>query len=178
MTTTVFVEGVFDQLLIQRLLSDLHKQNGLRIKAAGGRDAARPRARKELLVSRQPVALVLDADTTDPTRVQQQQRDLEDYLSWGAQGLPFRVIQFTPELEVVFFNHPEVLTRIFDRKPDEMVILAGQAAPRHVLTQLLQGHKVPDRIDLIKMLTDADLDVLREDRLVAELRSFVEDHAN
>ena len=49
----------------------------------GGRDAARPMARKFLLQYGEPIALLLDSDTTDVERAQQQQRDLEDYLRYG-----------------------------------------------------------------------------------------------
>src|SRR3954465_848280 len=126
---TVFVEGPSDQVLLSRLVSDLGQEEEIRLVASGGRDAARPLARKQLLVARDPVALVIDSDTTDSMRVAQQQRDLEDYLRWGAQGVGFAVIQFVPEIEVIFFQKPAVLRRALGQELDGSAVIAGKFAP-------------------------------------------------
>ncbi len=169
--TTVFAEGPSDRRLLERLLADLQPRCGFRVVAANGRDAARPRARTHLVVARQPVALVMDAETTDAGRIMQQQRDLEDYFLWVSQGVPFRVVQFVPEVEVVFFQHPEVLRRVLGGRLDRNALVAGRFAPRAVLEELLRGGSLTE---LIERLTEEDLEELRKHEAVAELRSFVE----
>lgn len=170
---TVFAEGVTDQVLLTRLLSDLRTEGGVRIVASGGSDAARPLARKQLLVSRDPVALVIDSDTTDPAKVTQQQRELEDYLRWGAQGTPFIVVQFVPQIEIIFFQHPAVLRRLLRTEVDEHAIFAGKFAPKAFVEGLLASSGSEGLSGILGRLTDQDVAELRENDTVKRLRTFV-----
>jgi hypothetical protein len=175
---TVFVEGVADQQLIEHLLADLVQGGAARVIASGGRDAARPRARKELLVRRRPVALVINSGTLDASRVAQQQRDLEDYLDWGGHGLGAEVIQFVPEAEVLFFHAPAVLERILHRGLDPDTVVAGGFAPRAVLERLALQAGSKRLGDLFEMLSPLDLEVLREQEPIARLRTFIAANAD
>ncbi|HEX6747906.1 MAG TPA: hypothetical protein VF092_11500 [Longimicrobium sp.] len=168
---TIFAESITDRRLLERLLADLGPGCAFRVIHADGRDAARPLARTHLAIAHQPVALVMDAETTDTARIMQLQRDLEDYFLWVSQGVPFRVVQFIPEVEVVFFHHPEVLRRFLGDRLDKHAVVAGRFAPRAVLEELLQGSSLTE---LIERLTEEDLEELRKHETVAELRSFVE----
>lgn len=166
--TTVFVEGAADQKLLERLLADLAPTYPFRIIRANGRDAARPLARKHLLTRREPVVLVLDAETMDEQRVAQQQRDLEDYMRWGGMQMPYAVLQFVPEAEVVFFENPGVLQRLLDRTLPLEVVEAGRSAPRKMLGSLDQS-----TLRLLNQLRDEDLNELRENEVVKTIRDFI-----
>lgn len=169
---TIFVEGPTDELLLSRLLDDLGGL--LRIVVTGGRDAARPLARKQLLVAKEPVALVIDSDTTDPMRIAQQQRDLEDYLRFGAQGVPFAVIQFVPEAEGILFQNPAVLRNALGREPDESALVAGKFAPRAMVKQLMARNGNDDFASVVARLGEADLREIRRLEPVATLRKFIQ----
>jgi hypothetical protein len=171
--TTVFAEGETDRALLACLLSDLRPGRELRIVASGGSDAARPLARKQLLLSRDPVALVIDSDTTDAERISQQQRDLEDYLRWGAQGTPFSVVQFVPHIEIIFFDHPVVLRRLLGADVDEHAVFAGKFAPKAVLERLVAGTEVGSPTEMLRRLTEQDLAELRRHETVDALRQFI-----
>jgi hypothetical protein len=171
---TVFVEGRSDEVVLSRLLSDLVPEEDIRLVASGGRDAARPLARKQLLVTRNPVALVIDSDTTDSMRVAQQQRDLEDYLRWGAQGVGFAVIQFVPEIEVIFFQGAAVLSRALGRDLDASTVIAGKFAPAAMLKQLMAQAGVDSLASLVARLDESDLAELRTVEPIAALRNFLQ----
>jgi hypothetical protein len=171
---TVFAEGHSDEVVLSRLVSDLVPAEEIRLVASGGRDAARPLARKQLLLTREPVALVIDSDTTDSMRVAQQQRDLEDYLRWGAQGAGFAVIQFVPEIEVIFFQQPAVLRRALGQDIDASAVIAGKFAPAAMLKQLMAQAGIDSFSTLVARLDEADLAELRTVEPVAALRRFLQ----
>jgi hypothetical protein len=127
----VVTEGPFDQRLIEVALADLASTGSFGVESYGGRDSGRPVARKHLLRHKDPIVFVIDADTSDPRKVQQQQRDLEDYFAWGGHGLPFRVITFVPEMEIVFFQQTAFLERLLGRSLEPAIKVAGRIAPKN-----------------------------------------------
>jgi hypothetical protein len=174
--TTIFVEGASDRELISRLLRDVAEVGAFRVVAANGRDAARPLARKQLLISRSPVALVTDSDTTDRGRIEEQQEDLEDYLRWVSQGVPFAVIQFVPQIEAVFFRCPRILERISGERLDANALAAAVCAPAAVLQNLF-GHRADLIAAILPHLTEEDVAALRTHGSVRKLRQFVRNSA-
>jgi len=172
MTTTVYVEGDTDKSLLEILLEDLRQTRNFNIIACGSRDAARPIARKQLIGTHQPVALVVDADTTDVHRAQSDTRDLLDYLHWGAGSTPFAVMQFVPEIESVFFDCPETLRSLVGHTVDDSWLSVGKNAPKVVLQSLT---KHPNSEHWISKLNLSDIDLLRKHPVVAKLREFLED---
>lgn len=171
MNVWIYVAGSDNRRLLERLLDDLHSKVSFKIVEAHGHDAARPLARKQLLTSHEPVVLVVDADTTDDRKAKMQRRDIEEYMAWGGAGTPYKVLQFVPELEVVFFESPTVLRRVVGKAVDEHVKAAGKLAPRRVLSMLAPG---TDESALIDKLRPSDMVALRRHPVIAELRSFVE----
>lgn len=173
MMVHIVVEGPFDQQLIERLLTDLPSRGQYVLHSVGGRDAARPLARRYLIVNREPVAFVIDADVKDEQRVRQQQRDFEDYFLWGGQGIPFEVIQFVPEIEAIFFEQPGPLERLLGRPLDEQTSFAGRFAPKEMLRRLGPELSIAEPEQLLSILTEGDLQLLRKQKDIARLRRFV-----
>lgn len=170
MKASIVVEGPVDHALLDRLLDDLREEHPFHIIEARGRNAARPVARRELVTKQAPVVLVLDSDTTNEDEASRQLRELHDYLSWNTWGNSFKIVQFVPEIEVLFFELPKVLESIIGKKVDEVAAGAGKAAPRRVLSLLVPSL---DRIALVKKLKPADLDALRKHPKLVELRTFL-----
>jgi len=171
MNSWIFVEGATAQKLLARVLEDLKPRYASRVVQGGGRDAVRPMARRQLLTKREPVALVVDSDTTNERRAKTQRRELEDYLAWGAAGTPFKVVQFIPEIEVVFFDCPSVLYRIVGKKIDTHAQEAGKLAPHRALAMLMPAY---EKIAGIDKLRREDVGELRKHPVMVELRQFVE----
>ncbi len=170
MKSWIIVEGATDQKLLEKLLADMRPAASFKVVAAQGRDVARPLARKQLITAHEPVVLVVDSDTTDEHRAREEQRGLEDYLAWGAATTPFKVLQFVPEIEVLFFDSPRTLQRLVGTPVDANVAAAGKLAPRKMLEMLTPGRT---RSQLIDGLQDGDLQELRENPSIHDLRAFV-----
>ena len=176
MNIHILVEGESDQRIIEQLLADLRQTHTFKITKCGGRDAARPIARKILIQYGEPIALLVDSDTTDAERARQQKRDLEEYLRWGTCDIPFTVQQFVLEIEVIFFDHLQALKRIFRRNLHEKTILIGKKAPRKMLEDLLKEKHIPGTDGMLSMLSDTDLGDLWQHPIIKELREFTEQH--
>lgn len=168
MTCQIFVEGPSDGALIQLAVADLAPHHAWRIVICDGANAARPMARKALLTSSDPVILVTDADTTDPIAAQARASDLTGYLAWSAGDKPFKLIQFIPESEVVFFQVPGLLTTVLDRTVDPLVLQLGVNAPKQAIAVL--GLSVPQ---IAAALSNDAVERLRAHPLLAEVRGFL-----
>jgi hypothetical protein len=168
--SVVVTEGAFHRRVLDLLLADLADGYDLRVSAASTADAARPLAKRESVVDRQPVVLAVDAGGVDPDRVAAQQADLEFYFSLHSNGLPVSVVQFVPAIEAIFFERPQVLERLLGRKLDEALMIAGEIAPRAVLERLGYHGTLEDRLDA---LTYGDLCQLRGHPSIAAIREFV-----
>ncbi|MBK8257647.1 MAG: hypothetical protein IPK82_33875 [Polyangiaceae bacterium] len=176
MNIHILVEGERDRQIIEKMLADLQKSHTFKVTKCGGRDAARPIARKILIQYGEPTALLLDSDTTDTERANQQKRDLEDYLRWGIRDIPFTVQQFVPEIEAIFFERPKALKRIWGRGLPEKTIVIGKRVPKETLEDLLKEKHITGTDGMLSMLTDADLSDLRQHPVIKVLREFAEQH--
>lgn len=176
MNIHILVEGERDQQIIEHLLADLRKTHTFKVTKCGGRDAARPIARKFLLQYGEPIVLLLDSDTTDTERARREQRDLEDYLRWATRDIPFAVQEFVPEIEVIFFERPRALKRIWGNGLPDKTILIGKRAPKEMLKDLLEEKHIANINNLLSMLNDADLNDLRRHPIIKDIRAFTEQH--
>jgi hypothetical protein len=170
MTAWVFVEGAAHALLLSRVLEDLAPQVRFRIVTADGQDTLRAMARTTLVTERQPVALVVDSDTSNTSQSANQLQELNDYLAWVAGPTPFKVVQFQPEMEVIFFHWPDVLAAMTGRRLPPELARVGKTAPRAVLQTLFPMASLAARI---KALPPEQISELTKSREIAELRAFL-----
>jgi hypothetical protein len=175
MSILIFVEGTTDAKFLDRLLSDLKGTTEYKIVSANGANAVRPMARKALVTRHEPVVLVLDADSHNSSQVASQQRELSEYLAWGSGTTPFKVIQFVPEIEVLFFESPSVLNRHLGPKFKKEFEQVGKIAPKRMLTEVLSEKST---LSLIDSLNEVDLGELRRAPEIAGLRDFIQTVSN
>lgn len=170
MNISVLVEGSFGLRFLKHVLADLDEKHSFTIEGGKTQNAVRPWARKKLVTTRDPVALVINSDTNDETRIRQQQGELEYYLNWVAGPTPYRVIQFVPAMEAVLFETPDVLEKIAGKRLQHQAIAtAGRYAPLQILNSMdLDADQVLDDLD------ESDLQSLRKNQHVRELRKFIE----
>ena len=113
MNVYIVTEGADDEAILKAILSDPTKnQNNYRIVSAGGKSSAESYARSLLATGKGPVALVVDADTTEEWRSNELQRALDRSLSEVASGSDFKVIVIRPEIESLLFLNRELLSDI------------------------------------------------------------------
>ncbi len=167
MSVAIFVEGPADQLVLSKLLGDIGPKKAKLI-VAGGRDAAWPRAQQHLLLKGEPAALVIDADTNNRQAAQNQVRELEYYFRMVTPDAHFKIIQFVPQIEVIFFECPKPLERYLIKPLSGEIELAGRYAPKEILGKLMT-----DFSKFVRQLSDDDLKSLRELEPIKSLREFI-----
>ncbi|MEJ7639415.1 MAG: hypothetical protein WKF75_15925 [Singulisphaera sp.] len=118
--------------------------------------------------------IVMDADTLDPSQAGTSCSLVEAALRRVSPDDRFDVFAFVPELEVVFFEIPAVLTRRFGSKVvSRSVIDQGCFQPNVTLQKVLDGSGIT-REGFFKGLTSEDLDDLRQGDQVAKFIAAVE----
>ena len=108
MNAYIVTEGQFDVALLSRLLAH-EVRSGVRVVSASGKSGAQSLARSLVAARRLPVALVLDADTTDKALVREQRLVARELLTMASPGIPTEVFMAVPSIEILFFTDPQNL---------------------------------------------------------------------
>ncbi|MBI2301936.1 MAG: hypothetical protein HYU66_23790 [Armatimonadetes bacterium] len=173
---TVVVEGITDRLLLERLLEE-ELASGLirRIVEAGGRSAAESLGRTVLAVRRQPVVVVMDADSTDQEAIAARRSYLESALAMVGPPPLWRVVLAVPVLEACLLDHPDVAADLLGHALSPSELELAEEAPTLLLSRA--GVRKPAIRDLVARLDDGQVRALRGTRLIAEVVAAVRDLA-
>jgi hypothetical protein len=173
----IFVEGPTDKQIIELLLGDL-RHHGFVVEAAGGKDAARPLVRKVLVIDREPVAFIFDTDSSNADRSAEQVEILRSYFQLSAADVPLLLLPMQPSIEILLVDDPQVLEDRLHRPLSPSERIAAKFEPKGFLDAHAGDLGVKDSRDLIRSLQPAEVDLLRNDDRVEELRKFVEKHCH
>lgn len=138
----IIVEGKTDATAVRAILgNDLAGQT--RIFTAQGRMSLVSVARNVYFHEGGPVLIVMDADTTTPTLVEEQKAMTRAALETLVPGVTnedgrARVFAFVPELEVIFFESPQTLERLVGEPVPADAVPEGLLLPKQTLDALLQ----------------------------------------
>lgn len=167
----VVTEGQTDADVLRRVLRD-ELVREVEFVAGGGRSAAESLARSLLASKQLPVVLVVDADTTDEQKVDEQLDFLRYYLDQGSGCAPFEVLAAVPEIETVLFEDQSLVERVTNHKFSEREWKIAKRQPKESLTTALT-----DRPNLVEHILDGvneeTLTVLRMHPLVRKLDEFL-----
>ncbi len=175
MRVWLVLEGAGDRAIVRALLPPALLEC-LSIVETGSRADLASVVRTLLVKHREPVAVLANTYSVDTGVTHERYTTLEYLVHAVAGGVPYRLILAIPELEVIFFEVPDVLTRIF---PDadlssHLVFYKGQ--PKQALALLFkQGGGPKDLPALLDAFTDADVERLRQVTPIAELIAFAEE---
>lgn len=173
MKSYIVTEGQFDAEFLMMLLASEFPEPVL-VSAAGGRSSSISFAKSILASRHEPVALFMDAETIEPAGVREQERVLYDLIHTAAQSTPFRVFLAIPELEIVFFQDPEVLAALVGGEVTAQDVQEAQYRPRSVLDRLCRrGNLVSGRMELLARLTPDLSRRLARHTLVQSLIQFI-----
>jgi len=177
MNVYIVTEGQFDATLLSRLLAE-EVQVGVTIVAASGKSGAQSLARSLVAARRRPVALVLDADTTDEAFVHRQRLVARELLAMASPGIPTEVFMAVPSMEVLFFADPALLGRLTGGLAGDQSA-RGRYQPKQVLQEFLRMGLAPvlDPSDLVRGLTDADATRMSEYPPVSDIKHFLQSTA-
>jgi hypothetical protein len=172
MNIRVVLEGVHDRSLWTRLLDDMEDGLSLLYHAAGGKNAARPVARRLQVQKREPLIFIADADTNDPLAFAEQKASYEDYFRWTSGGVPFHVVLFQPESKILFFRNAAIIENELRRTLDSGQVLAANVAPKALLESLLR-EKGAGASRFFSDLSEDTIAEFRKEPEVAAVRSFL-----
>lgn len=164
------VEGELDAHILRRLLP-VDVVRGTEFVVAQGSYAVQSLATTLLGVRRRPLALVVDADTTNPSIVQEKV-DLLRYLVRPAAGnIPFAVFVAVPEIEVVLLYDRPLFERLVGKQLSDLEWRLAVLSPKEAIKDIVG---LSTSIDAIVMrLTDEDAKILRQHPLIKELSDFL-----
>lgn len=167
------VEGRVDELILRRLLPDDAIQ-AIEIVVAHGSYSAQSLATTLLEVRRRPLALVVDADTTNPAAVQER-IDLLRYLVRQAAGnVPYAVFVAVPEIEVVLLHDRSLFEHMVGQQLSDLEWRLAQLSPKEAIGNLAGSSLGVEGI--LSRLTDEDVNVLRQHALIKGLKDFLANH--
>ena len=158
----LIAEGDTDIALLKKLIPDRYTKD-IRFIAGKGYSAATSLA-SSLLYNKSDsyVILVLDADTTDPTLVQERY----DFLDWQLRRMSvdrsYKIFLFIPMIEALFINHG-VVKRYGDNSFDPKSILADALNKKNISLN-----------KFIENLSSYDLNKIRGDQTVQSIIKTVQ----
>src|SRR4051794_10509205 len=130
----VFVEGQTDEEFLRRVLPP-EMTNQIEFVRAGSSSGIASLARSFLVRRRTPLAVLMDADSLDPTVIKERRESTEELIQAAAGSIPVKVVVAVPEIESWFFAVPEAIERVLGGKPPDDLMALGSRDPKGVLEQ-------------------------------------------
>lgn len=173
MNAYIVTEVAFDEHLLRSLIpEDLLNDVGLF--AAGGTSAVKSFARSVVVRRQIPTVIVADADSMIPELIEYRRRDIQEIVEILAIDIPVEVILAEPEMECILFYDRSFLTRVFGCDLSEEKIELAKLQPKKALEQLIaQSNKFDNMIELLSVLTDEDIEILRQAPTIQETIQFL-----
>jgi len=177
MRTHVLVESNQSAFMLARLLNAEQEAGFIEIRAAGPSSSLYSAARTLLAVRGEPVALLLDADSTYPEAVARRRLTAEEVVGDVASSAPLRVLVAVPALEALLFLRSDPVARSFgEAASDEHMLELGRLNPREALKRLDPGGDWSNAsLNLVCSLNDEDIAELRSTPPIHELLEFLRD---
>jgi hypothetical protein len=174
MTAYLVCEGDRDAQLLKRVLP-AELLNTVEIIAAGGLSSLKSLARSLIVRRQSPVVIVIDADLTVPSQVEERRKDIEEIVGSVAANTPFKVILAVPMLETIFFQDISLLSRLLGYEPSQEMLGLAVYQPKQSLNQLIaQSKKCQSQFQLVEQLTNEDLEVFRKIPVIQEIVMFLQ----
>lgn len=169
----IVVEGKTDELILKAVLpQDL--QGKVQFVVGSGRYSAQSIARTILAYERQPVALVLDADTTDESKVKEQVAYFQKALGEVASDVPYQAFIAVPEIEIILFESKPWLEKLVQRIISQEEWEYAQTMPKKTLERFLGGELLSRLPPLFKQMDETTTKKLREHPLLKSLVCFLQ----
>ncbi len=169
MKTVVVTEEESDVLLLRALIGE--GSNTVEFVKSGGWSAADSLARSYLVDGQHDVALVVDADTYDPSAVEARRRFLTHSLASVALRTRWQVFVIAPEIEALLFADRHTLEELIGRAVSDSEFQEGRFEPKQVLRRLLPGQKWAWFFQ--ERLPQVDLTPLQNQKEIEHLRRFL-----
>ncbi len=130
---------------------------GIQIKATESNGGAARSARNILFWKREPVAVVLDAQTLSPDLMAEQEGWVQLILEEFASPREWRILSIVPEIAVLLFRDEHLLRSVVPVSPSFEQLIRGRYEPNRVLAELFaQAGEQPFPEVLVQRLEQLD----------------------
>jgi hypothetical protein len=167
----IVTEGLQDVVFLEILLNISSNDPNVELVAAGGWSSAESLARSFLVRTGSNVALVVDADTTDPNLIEDRKRFLSRSLGEISSPSAWKVVVIAPEIEVLLFEDRKVIEELVGHPISDTDYTSGLYEPRAVLRRIFKNKPLAEVYR--SRLPKVDLDRIREIPSIRELQSFM-----
>ena len=165
-TQYLIVEGAFEKFLLERILPENMVAQS-KIITGNGYHIALSKARSLLVSSELPVALIVDADTTNTASVEEKKDFLSQSLQQFSNPEHFHIFLAVPEMEQIFFSRRDIVEDLLGKTiPDQQWEIASYH-PGQVLRELLHTKDV--ETSLQSLLTPSVIEKLRNTEFVQDI---------
>ena len=173
----VITEGQSDYEILKAVLPQEIVQNeNIEFIVGSGRYSAQSLARSVLAVEQVPIALIVDADTSNAAAIQEQRDLLLFFLRQASPGIKFEVFLAEPELEILLVQNLTLRQQLTNGR--EFSELELEFAKRHPKEFLLRFLKTPESYivtlrEILKNLNEQMIKTMQEYPLVKQLDEFL-----
>ena len=112
-------ESNTNTFLLVKLLYEEQSVGLIALRCAAPTSSLYSTARTLLVVRNEPVALILDADSTDPEAADRRRQAAEEVIGAAAGAAPFRILVSVPALESLLFHRPDAVARAYPNTPTD-----------------------------------------------------------
>jgi hypothetical protein len=174
MIAYIVCQGSDDAQMLKMIVPP-HLLNEVGIAPAGGESSLRSLARSLVVRRRVPIVVVFDANSTVPELIWERVRDIKEIVECVSVDSPIEVLAFAPEMESIFFQDIQLLSKILGFIPSQEILNLASSQPRKALDELLShSDKVSDRAQLINQLAHENIENLRANPVIQGLISFLQ----
>lgn len=170
----VLVDSNMAAILLSILMEQEQQQGLVELRCAYPSSSLYSSARTILMIRNEPVAVVLDANSTEPEMESRAHDAAEEVIGWSGESPPLRILVAVPSVESLLFKRPDAVRRAFDEVSETLVEI-GLVSPGDALRRL---SKTQDRYQashaIISRLDQNDVNALRTESPVRELLEFLD----
>ncbi len=167
----VVTQSQANVLLLQAILNIPDDDPQIEFVAAGGWSRVDSYARTLLIEDKANVAVVVDADTTDPNNVDSRRRFLHRSLGEVKIHRNFHVAVIVPEIEALLFQEHSILKHFVGKPVSDTDIVSANWEPKKVLGRILPSYN--DAQFFQSRLSGIDLSPLANNASMEKLKTFL-----
>jgi len=169
----IVTRSPLEAFVLDKLLRP-HLGEAVRVRFTNDRGAGPTSSARSALVDGLRVALVLNTDTLSFRKIRTRMARLEHMLGMAAWRDRWKIVLMRPEIEILFFQNPEVLRQLTGRHATPEELERAQAHPKEVLAEMLE---VPPSELLPALQQRLDAVDLRPLASLPQIRALLDFHA-
>ena len=175
MMMTVLASSNTATMLLLRLMRPEQEAESVEFRCAHPASSLYSAAKTLLVIRKQPVAIVLDADSTEPQMADRAKDEALEVIGESATNAPLRILVAVPAIESLLFFRADAVHRAFGSIPSDLIEL-GLVSPGDALQRLQSGvDRYAASVKAITHLNQDDIDLLRTKSPVRELLKFLDE---